>query len=428
MDHIQTSLDILQDLIRFDTQNPPGKEQELIDYIVHYCTQLGINHTVHTYGDGRANILITLGPCNGRSLTVLGHVDVVHADVSSWTYPPFAAEIHDGFLWGRGTLDMKYMVAVSMTIMRNLKAIEHQLKRQVHFLFTADEETGSSNGIVRILEEPDVREAIAGSVVLNEGGGFAIMHQGTLRYLFETGQKSVARVRVTIQEFAGTNPYFPTLAHEAVLVDVLDRMQNLDLDDDIPQTIAQMRNLFIQDYEHMDSANRKLMETMSCSMVTPTIIHGGARNKHIPEKSRVTVDFDCRLLPNIQKERFVEKVRQALHELPVTFELTSYTQGYESHVGNEMVSLLQRTLQYYEPAIDSLVPFITPGSNDGKYLRSLGCEIIGFAPLHKDQPFSTIMPLIHGVDERISLRSIEFCEQVLHDVILEYLTGESYNG
>lgn len=426
---IPTTLDILKDLIRFDTQNPPGDERDMVGYIAAHCERLGIAHTVHTYAERRSNIIITIGERTAlRSLTVLGHVDVVRAEAKGWTCPPFAAQVHDGFLYGRGTLDMKYFIAAAMTVMRRLKAIEPQLRRQIVFLFTADEETGSNFGIKRLLGEESVVEAVAGSIVLNEGGGFALTDGEVTRYLFETGQKSVARLRVTIGELADTNPYFPTLVHESILVEVLQRLQGLDLDAHLPGTIARLQTLFLSEGNTLSEADRKLLQTMSCSMVTPTVIHGGSRNKQLPAKVKGTVDFDCRLLPHITKERFVSLVEDALAGLPVTYELTSFSQGYEAHVDERTLRLLERTLQDHDPQIRSLEPFITPGSNDGKYLRPLGCEILGFAPLDKGQPFSAIMPLIHGVDERISLKSLHFCEQVLHDVCVAYLTGDTDRG
>ncbi len=423
-DH-RTTLQILTDLIRIDSQNPPGNEQGMVDYIAAYCDALNVRYKTFTYQPNRSNILITLGSGNKRPLTLLGHLDTVRADAAAWTFDPLSAKIHDGYLYGRGSLDMKYMVATALTILSHLKSKEHLLQGRITLLFTADEETGSLQGIRAVLQENEVREAVAGSLVLNEGGGFAVRHAGRLAYLFETGQKSVARLRLTIPRLPGTNPYFPSLSHEMILTDVLKHLGNIVLDTEPPDAATRLNEAFNSRTGSLEAADRRLFETMSQSMITPTIIHGGSRNKLLGQEVKATIDCDCRLLPNISKQAFLHAVETTLADLPVTCELTSFSEGYEAEIGDEMQELLLTALRRYDRDIEALVPFITPGSNDGKYLRPLGCEVIGFAPLASTQSFASIMPLIHGVDERIALSSLSFCENVLLDVCLQYLTGDT---
>jgi acetylornithine deacetylase/succinyl-diaminopimelate desuccinylase-like protein len=422
-----TTLDILKDLIRIDTQNPPGNEHALVAYLHAWCERLDLDHTVYSYGEGRDNILIRMGKPKGRNLVVLGHMDVVVADPESWCIPPFAGEVKDGYLYGRGTLDMKYFIAASLSTMETLKQLESLLDRQVVFLFTADEETGSAFGLPRVLEEPGVAELLADSVVLNEGGGFALFKDGSCHYLYETGQKSVGRLRVSVRRLADSNPYFPSMEHERIMVEVIDRLQGLQIDTSIPDTVVSLRKAFM-DHSCGDSKLNRLIDTMSSSMVTATMVEGGSRNLKLADDVKVQIDFDCRLLPNVEKSEFEKKIETALSGLPVTHELLRFSPGYEARIDDALVELLTGVLRRHEPEVDKLLPFITPGSNDGKYLRSLGCDVVGFAPLAKNQTFTDIMPLIHGVDERISLESIEFCALVLRDVCIEYLTGDSYHG
>ena len=427
--HQKNCVEILQDLIRFDTQNPPGNEVALVSYIHEYCEALEIRNDVYLYEGQRANIIIRLGQSTPDNLVVLGHTDVVRAKAEDWTFHPFEAHISEGYLYGRGALDMKYFIAAAMVVMRSLKAREASLKRGIVFVFTADEETGSKYGLPRLLTENGIAEELSHKVVLNEGGGFAVFQQQACRYLFETGQKSVCRLRLTIPEEPDSNPYFHTTAHEATLVRALERLRALVVDDDIPRTSRLLSEAFQTETDSaMDGKLRKLIDTMSQSMITPTIIHGGARNPLLPAHIRATIDLDCRLLPAITQEQFICKIEAALEGLPLHVEVLSFSQGYEADIERKFIKLLELTLKKHDPGIDGLLPFITPGSNDGKYLKPLGCEVLGFAPLHRDDTFTTIMPLIHGLNERISLKSIAFCEQVLHDVCMEYLTGDAYLG
>ena len=423
-----TTLNILQDLIRIDTQNPPGNEGPLVAYIKGFCDRLGVASTVYTYDENRANIVIRMGKSRGRNLVILGHTDVVMADASAWKHDPLGAEIEDGYLYGRGTLDMKYFIAAALSTIQVLQQHEDRLHHKILFLFTADEETGSSFGLPRLLQEPGIAEELSGSIVLNEGGGFSLFENGRCHYLYETGQKSVSSIRVTVPRLADSNPYFPSLEHERLLLEAIHRLQHMKLDESIPATIQSLQATFMQNKEPEDIAVQRLIETMSSSMITATIIHGGSRNPKLDSDVKASVDFDCRLLPHISQGAFEKKVEETLKDLPVQYTILRYSQGYEAQVDAEVTSMLERILKRHDPEIVDLLPFITPGSNDGKHLLPLGCDVIGFAPLAKEQPFTAVMPLIHGVDERIALNSIEFCTKILSDVCVEYLTGAEYRG
>ncbi len=422
--HMIETLDILKDLIRIDTQNPPGDESALVAYIRDYCDRLGIKSSIYTYEGNRANIMIRMGRPSGRNLVVLGHSDVVTADPDLWSHDPFAAEVHDGYLYGRGALDMKYYIASALSAMKTLLPYQEKMTRQIIFLFTADEETGSSFGLPRVLKEPEVEQSLRGSIVLNEGGGFSLFHDGICHYLYETGQKSVCSLRASIPELPDTNPYFPTLEHEELMLETIERLQGLNLDESIPATIRALQEAFLAGQTPAEPEVEQLISTMGSSIITATILQSGSRNTALPKGVKATVDFDCRILPHITREEFEEKIRNAVNDLPVTLTVLRYAQGYEARVDESVTDLLLETLRRYDSEIADLLPFITPGSNDGKYLRPLGCDVVGFAPLAKEQSFTDIMPLIHGIDERISLDSIEFCTRVLTDVCIAYLTGE----
>ncbi len=344
------------------------------------------------------------------------------ADASLWSHEPFAAEVHDGYLYGRGALDMKYFIASALNCMAALAPRETEMKHSLTCLFTADEETGSTFGLPRVLTEEGIGESLKGSIVLNEGGGFALYQGNDCHYLYETGQKSVCSLRVSIPELPDTNPYFPSLEHEAIMVETIRRLQNLELDAEIPETIQALQKAFLS--SSSEKKVQQLIDTMASSMITATILKSGSRHGELPKGIKAAVDFDCRILPHIQREEFEEKVNSAVADLPVRLEILRYSQGYEAKVSDDIIILLEKTLMKHDREINSLLPFITPGSNDGKHLIPLGCDVIGFAPLAKEQTFADIMPLIHGIDERISLDSIEFCSNVLTDFCSAYLTGD----
>ncbi|NCB01490.1 MAG: M20/M25/M40 family metallo-hydrolase [Spirochaetia bacterium] len=417
------TISILQDLIRLDTQNPPGNEIIAVEYIKNLIEPYKVPYTIYTYNENRGNIVVELGPQNKESLIILSHLDVVLAHKEDWTHDPFAAVIDDGFLYGRGTLDMKYFTACALNLIKELAPISHTLNKGIIFVFSADEEKGSSFGLEKLIQEEGMKEKLGNKIVLNEGGGFALFDaKGKSHYLFESGQKSVARIGVKVKEDKNFNPYFPLLSHEKILVRVINTLQNLIIDDTPSPTSALLSTHFVGT---TDEKTKLLIDTMSSHMITATVIHGGARNTKLEKNVRASVDFDCRLLPHISKEQFIRKIEEALTGLPVTIELLSFSKGYESISSEYMTSLILRSLQKVDPSITSLLPFITPGSNDGKFLHPLGCEIFGFAPLLVSEPFTQVLPLIHGIDERISLESVNFCYKVLYELTTAYLQGET---
>ncbi len=417
------TISILQDLIRLDTQNPPGNEIIAVEYIQKICDSLNIPYETYIYGTNRGNIVVHLGPETKDDLILLNHLDVVLAHKEDWKVDPFSGEIVDGVLYGRGALDMKYFTSCAIQCIKELAPIANTLTKGITFLFSADEERGSSFGLMKLLEEEGMKEKLSNKYVINEGGGFALFDkEGSCHYLFESGQKSVARVRVKVKESDNFNPYFPDLRHEATLIKTINTLQNLTFDENLATTSETLKKVFC---EVEDEKTKNLIDTMSSNMITATIIHGGARNTQVEKNYRAYVDFDCRLLPHLSKEEFEDKIKKALDELPVVIEHLSFSKGYEAIPSKEIVEIMVHSLQTIDPTITSLLPFITPGSNDGKFLHPLGCEVIGFAPLVKSEPFTHILPLIHGVNERISVESVEFCFKVLIQLIQQYVLGET---
>jgi len=431
------SLDILRDLIRIDTQNPPGNEAPAVEYIAALCRDVGLDCEIRTYEGNRSNILVRLAPDRDDRLIILGHLDVVKADPAAWDHEPFAAEIADGYLYGRGALDMKYFVAVALAVLIELKPEEDRLERGITCVFAADEENGSVYGLPRLLEEPGIRDELRGRTVLNEGGGFAWEHEGRWYSLVETGQKSVCRLKVTVPELAGSSPYFPTLEHESILARAVAAVSSVKLADQTPATVTRLLERVggpTADAapDPNDAAARaaflgdpffsKLLDAMTRSMVTPTIVRGGSRNPELPRGVKGEATFDCRLLPGVGEEAFVAAVRAAIADFPVELEVLSFSAGYETAFSNPIIEMAEAALKRHDPRIEACVPFLTPGANDGKYLRPLGCDVLGFAPLSTSQPFGEVIASIHSVDERISLESVSFCTDVVRDLCRSYVT------
>lgn len=425
---------ILKDLIQIPTANPPGNERLAVDYIAGFCQNNGLAHEIIEVNAQRANIIVRLAPQCAQRLIILGHLDVVPADPDAWEYPPFEAEIHDGYMYGRGALDMKYFVAVALSVLAELSSRQSELEQGITCVFTADEENGSAAGLPFLLENPIIRRELSGRTVLNEGGGFAVPFDGELYYLVETGQKTVARLHLEVPELPQTNPYFPVLDHERILVDAVRALERVTFPSDMPQTARVLLHTLLPSDEDVAVDARlerlkaeghgflyDLMYAMTHNMITATVIHGGSRNDKLRSGVKASADFDCRLLPGIGEAEFLQTVQSAVADLPVNLSLSSFSQGFETSFDDPIWEEAEVALKHGNANIAACLPFLTPGANDGKYLQPLGSKVLGFAPLDSEQGFADIMPLIHGNNERISLKSLEFCRTVIADLCKAYV-------
>jgi acetylornithine deacetylase/succinyl-diaminopimelate desuccinylase-like protein len=193
---------MLRDLVRIDTTNPPGNEIAAALYLRDRLAPSGVACEVVESAPGRGNLIARLrGAGQDKPLALLGHLDVVPADPADWTYPPFAAEIHDGYLWGRGSTDMKHMIALSAAILLSLAESAKPLRRDVLLLATADEERGGRMGVGWLAKNRP--EAFDVDCVLNEGGGNPVQVGGKLFFTCQSAEKGLCRTAWTARAAGG---------------------------------------------------------------------------------------------------------------------------------------------------------------------------------------------------------------------------------
>jgi len=173
---------ILQEYLRIDTTNPPGRERAAADFFQRLFEREGIESRVYDLGDGRANVLARLPGRGGkRPILLLNHMDVVPVDAARWTVPPFSGEIRDGYVWGRGATDMKGTAICQLMTMLLLKRSGVSLERDVLFLGTADEEEGKADGVQAMVDRfrGDLRDA---ELVLTEGNTLSVENGKTVSW------------------------------------------------------------------------------------------------------------------------------------------------------------------------------------------------------------------------------------------------------
>ncbi|WP_027964685.1 M20/M25/M40 family metallo-hydrolase [Halalkalibacillus halophilus] len=424
----QEAVAVLQQLIKIDTSNPSKTEWEALRYLESIAEREGLSTQLVETAPQRGNLEIFLKKDTPSDLLLLSHVDVVPAETSAWTHPPFSGVVQDGWIWGRGTIDTKQLTVIHLFTLVHLKRNGIQLPIQM--LVTSDEEQGSKEGLLRYIEKkPDVFRDLT---VLNEGGGFPVLVNNQPFHLVELGQKGVARISVRVKPSKSSNPYMPD--HQALtdLSTVMKRIQRIS-NDTLPETVRLMFEIIAEATNtsfqvenadqfiaaHLPSHLERMMRAMTRTTFSFTQLKAGVQTD-LPEGGYETI-IDCRTLPKVTYEQLKEHFDKALQEIDGSFEILSFSQGYETPVDQNQLNSLEFILQKNLPG-HRVVPYLSIGSSDGRHIAPLGAHVYGYCPTDVDMPFDEVIQRVHGVDERISIRSFTLgLEQMIH--IVQEMSG-----
>ena len=419
------AVDICQDLIRFASVNDGtgrGKgEREAAEYVAAKLTEVGIEPQVFESATNRTSVVARIeGENPGReALLIHGHLDVVPAEPKEWTYDPFAGEIADGCLWGRGAIDMLDMDAMTLAVVRERMRSGRKPPRDVVLAFVADEEAGGIFGAQWLVEHQ--RDLFDGCTeAISEVGGFSFSVNDDLRlYLIETAEKGMAWMRLTATGTAGhgsmTNddnavtrlceavarlgahsfPFHVTKTTRAFLDQVGDAF-GIELDsNDMEGTVAKLGPLA-----------RMLGATLR-NTANPTMLDAGYKHNVIPGRASAMVDG--RYLPGFGDE-WEREIDVVLGE-GITREYVHYDIALETEFEGALVDAMAAALKSQDPGARA-VPYMLSGGTDAKSFSRLGMRCFGFSPLRlpADLDFSG---MFHGVDERVPIDSLHFGVRVL---------------
>ncbi|GAA3396439.1 M20/M25/M40 family metallo-hydrolase [Cryptosporangium minutisporangium] len=419
-------VDLARDLIRIDTTNTgetatSAGERAAAEYVAAKLDEVGIEATIYESERGRASVLARLeGTDSTRGGLVLhGHLDVVPANAADWTVDPFSGEIRDGYLWGRGAIDMKDMDAMILAVVRQWAREGRRPPRDMTLAFFADEEAGSVHGAHWLVDHhPEWFEGATEAV--SEVGGFSLSVTDDLRlYLIETAEKGIEWLRLTARGKAGHGSFTHednaiTALSEAVarigrhrfpitLTDTVRRFLDeasdalgIELDPDQPeQVIAKLGPI-----------SRIIGATLR-NTANPTMLDAGYKVNVIPGSA--TAAIDGRVLPGQEKE-FLATIRE-LAGPDVEVEAMMEQVPLETTFDGELVDAMADALRHEDPGARP-VPYMLSGGTDGKALSRLGIRCFGFAPLRlpADLDFAS---LFHGVDERVPVDGLRFGVRVL---------------
>ncbi len=431
---------LLQDLLRFDTTNPPGNEMPCVEYIAGRLKREGIEPVVVESAPGRGNVVARLrGDGSQPPLLLMGHVDVVPAEADQWQHPPFSGKRVDGIVWGRGATDMKQMVAMELITLLALKREKVALKRDVIFMATADEETGGRMGAGFIAaQHPDLIQA---EYAINEGGASCIELDGKFFFVCSTAEKGSCRVTLRGRGEPGhasqPNRNNAILPLARALVKLIEQPLSLHVtrtaraqigamargvDPKLADLLLQMldpgtHEQALRDLPLAAPVKRRLAAALH-NTATPTILRAGTKINVIPAEAKCEVD--CRVLPGATAESLRAEITSVIGD-QVELELGPFVPALERDPDSPLFDTIRQVIIHHEPGSE-LIPGLITGGTDAKRLSPLGIKVYGFVPMRYEGP--TMTGLAHNHNERVSVANLEFGTRVLYDVIKRFCSNQ----
>jgi acetylornithine deacetylase/succinyl-diaminopimelate desuccinylase-like protein len=405
---------LLQELIRINTVNPPGNETAAAELLRDYLAESGVESELYARVPERANLVARLpGRGGGPSLLLLSHTDTVVADPSEWQVDPWSGELREGEVWGRGALDMKGEVAASAVAIASLAREGFLPAGDLIFVAAADEEVGDGYGLPWLCEEHP--EAVRTDYALNEGGGERVQLAGRSLYLCSTAEKMSSPFRLRVHGRAG-HASMPGIADNALTkaAPLIERIATyrpeLRLDEETDALVQVLAGRRLEAEEALDFARRhdpfaaETLEPLLSLTLSPTMISASERRNVIPSTCEVVVD--CRLLPGQTQEEVEPVLREVLGEGDYDLEWIEGRGGTRSSLQTPLWDAVAGFVAEADPEA-AVVPICVAGFTDSHWLReSFGTVVYGFFPSRAMDP-QLAARLIHSADERAHVDDLE---------------------
>jgi len=418
---------LASDLIRIDSTNTGDPdtlvgERAAAEYVAGKLSDVGFETIyVESGAPGRGNVIARLPGADPQrgGLLVHGHLDVVPADAAEWSVHPFSGAVQDGYLWGRGAVDMKDMLAMSLAVARRFRREGVIPQRDLVFAFLADEEAGGLHGAHWLVEHrPDLFEGCTEAI--SEVGGFSLtVREGRRLYLVETAEKGIAWMRLRARARAGHG----SMVHEdnavTALCEAVARLGNhrfpLVMTDTVREFLTAVGEETGLDFsgDDLDGAVAKLgglariVGATLRDTANPTMLDAGYKANVIPSTAEAVVD--CRVLPGRQAA-FEREVDELLGP-DVTREWVVNLPSVQTTFDGDLVAAMDAAIQQEDPGART-IPYMLSGGTDAKAFSRLGMRCFGFAPLRLP-PDLDFAALFHGVDERVPIDGLIFGTRVL---------------
>ena len=412
---------LLSELIQINTSNPTHQERPAAEWMAARLDEVGVDAQIVESEPGRASTIARIaGTDSSRPpLLIHGHLDVVPADAAEWSVDPFSGEIRDGYVWGRGAIDMKHMDAMTLALVREWARSGRRPPRDIVLAFVADEEAGGVKGAHWLVDNhpdlfADCTEAIS------EVGGYSVAVGGELRlYVIQTAEKGINWLRL----HARGRPGHGSMIHEDNAVTRLAAAVTRIGAHEFPIRVTDTVRRFMEDVAEISGLDidpddpepglaklgtmARMIGATIRNTANPTMLDAGYKSNVIPGSAAATID--TRFLPG-QEDELLAKIDELAGE-GITRETIVRDIAVETAFDGEIVDAMAAALRA-EDAGARPVPYLMSGGTDAKSFSLLGIRCFGFAPLRLP-PDLDFMSLFHGIDERVPVDALRFGVRVL---------------
>ena len=427
-------IDIIQTMLRFDTTNPPGNEYLVINWVRDMLAEVGIESTVLAKDPNRPNLIARIkGRGTAPPLLLQGHVDVVTTLGQNWDCPPFSAEIQEGYIYGRGALDMKGGVTMLLSAFMKAHLEQISLPGDVILCLLADEEAGGDYGAKYLVEEhPSYFDGVR--FALGEFGGFSMKVAGTTFYPIMVAEKQICWIRLTLRGSAGHGSMVHRGGAMARLGQILKTLDQKMLPVHVTPAVRQYVMQMADAVAFPTSAILRLLlfpclsdrilgllgETgtnllpIFHNTVNATIVHGGDKVNVIP--SKISLDLDGRLLPGFTPVQMLSELGLLLGT-DIDIEVIRHDPG-PAQPDMALFKTLESIIKDKDPN-GHPIPLVLMGVTDARFFSNLGIQTYGFLPMTLPDDFK-FASVIHAANERIPIQSLEFGTQAIFDVLQRF--------
>ena len=417
---------ICQDLIRIPSVNygeGRGDEKAVAEYVVKSLAEVGIDATIYESAPNRCNVIARIkgSDASRPGLVVHGHLDVVPANAEDWSVDPFAAEIKDGMIWGRGAVDMKNVDAMILSIVRSWARTGYTPSRDIVLAFFADEEAGMTFGSRWMTEfHPEVFEGC--SEAISEVGGFSVtVGDGKRLYFVEAAQKGIHWMKLTARGRAGHGSMMNSDNALTSLTEAVAKIGRHEWPQRYTKTVKVLFKKIAEatgkNYDETDlrpllkeiGPTERMIGATLQNTANPTMLEAGYKANVIPGSASAVIDG--RFLPGYEDE-LNQTIRSIIGE-DIEVETVSRDIALEVDFEGDLVEAMCSATKKFDPE-GIPVPYLMSGGTDNKALSELGIVGYGFSPLKLPADLD-FMALFHGVDERVPIEGLCFGVNVLKE-------------
>ncbi len=426
--------ELLRHLIRFNTTNPPGNERDCVLFINDILKNAGIETKILAKNPERPNLIAKIeGKGKKEPFLLYGHVDVVTTENQKWDYPPFEGKIVDGYVRGRGALDMKGGVSMMLSAFLKIKAENIKPQGDIILTIVSDEEAGGDFGAKWLVENhPELFKGIR--YAIGEFGGFTLKIGDKRFYPIQISEKQISWIKVKFRGEGG-HASMPVkggaMAKLSRFLKIIDeKMLPVHITKPARLMIGAMSDalrgikgfmlrrllnpLFTDKILNILGESGSFFKPILHNTISPTILHGSNKINVIP--SEVSVELDGRLLPGFRPEDLIKEIKEIAGN-NMELEVIRYDEG-SSEPDMGLFDTLSEILKEFDP--DGIpIPLLLGGVTDGRFFSKLGIQTYGFLPMQLPEDFNFVKT-IHSANERIPIKALEFGRDSIFKLLKEH--------